>query len=105
MSETVKEQEKSMTPEERRKMLKQRLRDKIRGKSGARMGKQHQTSQVQKATEQIKNMGMTNEQMNAFLSTMIKDPKQRKMNKKRIKKMMGKNEEEKKVEESVSSKE
>jgi len=78
-----------MTREERRKMLKQKLRDKIRGKSGARMGKSHQSSQVQQAAEHIKNMGMTNEQMNAFLSTIIKDPKQRKMNKKRIKKMMG----------------
>lgn len=88
-NETKTETKPEMTREERRKMLKQKLRDKIRGKSGARMGKSHQSSQVQQAAEHIKNMGMTNEQMNAFLSTIIKDPKQRKMNKKRIKKMMG----------------
>lgn len=88
-NETKTETKPEMTREERRKMLKQKLRDKIRGKSGARMGKTHQSSQVQQAAEHIKNMGMTNEQMNAFLSTIIKDPKQRKMNKKRIKKMMG----------------
>ena len=87
-NETKTETKPEMTREERRKMLKQKLRDKIRGKSGARMGKTHQSSQVQQAAEHIKNMGMTNEQMNAFLSTIIKDPKQRKMNKKRIKKMM-----------------
>ena len=88
-SETKTEAKPKMTQEERRKMLKQKLRDKIRGKSGSRMGKSHQSSQVHQAAEHIKNMGMTNEQMNAFLSTIIKDPKQRKMNKKRIKKMMG----------------
>lgn len=88
--ETKKEEKKQMSKEERRKMLKQRLRDKIRSQSSSRMGRKSQDSQVNKATEQIKNMGMTNEQINAFLSTMIKDPKQRKMNKKRIKKMLEK---------------
>ena len=100
--ETKKEEKKQMTKEERRKMLKQKLRNKIRGQSSARMGKKSQDSQVNKAAEQIKNMGMTNERINAFLSTMIKDPKQRKMNKKRIKKMIEKDSIEKKIEKDVA---
>ena len=79
----------TMTKEERRKMLKQRLRDKINSKTSGRLGKQNKNNQMTSALNQIKEMNLSNEQLNSVLSGMIKDPKARKKNKKRIQKMMG----------------
>ena len=78
-----------MTKEERRKMLKQKLRDKINSKANGRLGKQNKNNQMTSALNQIKEMNLSNEQLNSVLSGMIKDPKARKKNKKRIQKMMG----------------
>ena len=80
---------KTMTKEEKRKMLKQRLRDKINSKASGRLGKQNKNNQMTSALTQIKEMNLSNEQLNSVLSGMIKDPKARKKNKKRIQKMMG----------------
>jgi len=79
----------AMTKEERRKMLKQRLRDKINSKTSGRLGKHDKNNQMTSALNQIKEMNLSNEQLNSVLSGMIKDPKARKKNKKRIQKMMG----------------
>lgn len=80
---------KKMTKEERRKMLKQKLRDKINSKANGRLGKQNKNNKMTSALNQIKEMNLSNEQLNSVLSGMIKDPKARKKNKKIIQKLMG----------------
>lgn len=86
---------KVMTKEEKRAMLKAKLRAKIRGKAGNRYGKNHKDSQYHQAQESLKNMvsnmqdnGGSNIDINNILKNFIPDAKARKVNKKRIEKMI-----------------
>jgi len=86
-----------MTKEEKRAMLKAKLREKIRGKSSNRLGKNHKNSQYNKAQEALKTMisatesaagGTSQININDMLKSVIPDAKSRKINKKRIEKMI-----------------
>lgn len=82
-----------MTKEEKRAMLKAKLREKIRGKSSNRLGKNHKNSQYNKAQEALKTMvssmqqdsesaGASQININDMLKSVIPDAKSRKINKK-----------------------
>ena len=88
-----------MTREEKRAMLKARLREKIRGKSANRLSKNHKNSQYNQAQEAFKTMvsnmqqesgsaGTSQININDMLKSVIPDAKSRKINKKRIEKMI-----------------
>jgi hypothetical protein len=87
--------QKTMTKEEKRKMLKAKLRAKIKGKAGNRLGKNNKNSQYNQAQEALKTMvssaqqeGNGNVDINNILKNFIPDAKARKVNKKRIEKMI-----------------
>jgi hypothetical protein len=88
-----------MTKEEKRAILKAKLREKIRGKSSNRLGKNHKNSQYNKAQEALKTMvssmqqdsesaGASQININDMLKSVIPDAKSRKINEKRIEKMI-----------------
>lgn len=78
---------------EKKKLLRQKLRNKIRNKASARYGKNHNQSQHHKATEALKKtmenaQGNSQIDLNSMLKNLIPDSQARKLNKKRIKKMI-----------------
>ena len=79
-----------LSPEERRKILRARLRNKIRSSSSNRLGKKHSSSKINEATEQLSKMNTEGVDMNQILKKMIPDSKQRKINKKRLKRLLKK---------------
>jgi len=77
-----------ISPEEKRKELQKKLRNKIKNKSASRNSKQNSNNHMTEAVQQIKDMGLTNEQINNLLSSQIADASERKHKKKQLKKMM-----------------
>ena len=77
-----------ISQEEKRKELQQKLRNKIKNKSASRNSKTHSNNHMTEAVQQIKDMGLTNEQINNLLSSQIADASERKRKKKQLKKMM-----------------
>lgn len=80
--------ESKISPEEKRKELQKKLRNKIKNKSSSRNSKTHSNNHMTEAVQQIKDMGLTNEQINNLLSSQIADASERKRKKKQLKKMM-----------------
>ena len=76
--------------EERRKILRERLRNKIKSTSSNRLGKHHSSSKMNEATKQLSQMDTEGVDMNQILQKMIPDSKQRKINRKRLKKLLKK---------------
>lgn len=85
-----------LSKEERRKVLRQRLRSKINSKAGHRMTKRERDSQINKATEQLSDIKDSGIEVDKILHSMIPDARSRKINKKRLKKFLQKKKEEKK---------
>ena len=82
---------KNLSKEERRKILKQRLRNKINSKAGNRMTKKERNDQISKATEQISDIKQKGFDIDKLLKTMVPDARSRKINRKRLKKFLEKN--------------
>ena len=87
---------KVMSKEERRNLLRQKLRNKIKSK---RSNRQSKTERLSDAKEHISKLQEANISCEEYLSSMFKDPRQRKANKKRIKKLFNEADLKKQIEE------
>ena len=74
-----------LSKEERRKILKQRLRNKISSKASHRITKKERNDQISKATEQISDIKQKGFDIDKLLKTMVPDARSRKINRKRLK--------------------
>lgn len=75
---------KQISKEDRRKMLKEKLRKKIQDKKGNRETK---SKKEERAKQHVATMKKNNINVEQYLDQMFQNGKQRKMNKKRIKKL------------------
>ena len=77
--------QRKITKEERRQELRQRLRDKIRNKRNGRGSKKERDTQLREHVSMLKEKNIN---IDDYLSSMISDKNQRKLNKKRIMKII-----------------